>query len=305
LLVQILVVAFLTTGFILSNNRIIEGPGILEDGDPKGFKMIMELLTFVWLSANFIYFNFTTRDAEQRLNQAMTRVTRANKEMEEFVYIASHDLQEPLRTVQSFGQLLEEENTGLSQDQTTYLGFIKRSTQRMQNLIEALMKHTRLGLNKEKEPVDLSVLIKEVQEDLALTIKETDTTIHIEDLPVVMGLPTELRLLFQNLVSNGIKFQPSSHKPQIWIYRERTAEEKEKYTICVRDNGIGIKSQYLDKIFAMFRRLNSKDAFSGSGIGLAHCRKIADLHDGEIKVTSKPGEGSTFYVTLPKYESKQ
>ncbi len=302
--IQLLAFGLLMLCFIVTNNGFLKGSGILADSNFEALKVIMELLTLVWLGANFYYLNLTTNAVERKLSEAVKRVERANKEMEEFVYIASHDLQEPLRTVQSFGSLLEEEASGFSPDQRTYMSFIQRSTQRMQNLIEALMKHTRLGLNKQKEVVNLDKLLQEVLEDISVLLKETGTRVYIKPLPMVVGLPTELRLLFQNLISNAIKFQVMGNQPEIRIYNDIFAEQKDRYTICVEDNGIGIKPEHIGKIFAMFRRLHSGDSYKGSGIGLAHCRKIIDLHEGDITVKSEPGKGSTFCFTLQKYESQ-
>ena len=220
-----------------------------------------------------------------------------NQQLESFAYTVSHDLQEPLRSINMFTQLLQQEcQEDLEPQAQEYLGYIIGSAARMQTLVRDILAYSRVGTSTHKLNVDLNRLLETVQIDLQGIIKETKAKIVVEDLPTVLVNPTEISQLFRNLISNSIKFK-SDRQPQIKI----TARlQDNQWLITVEDNGIGIETEYQKIVFQPFKRLHSQEQYSGSGIGLAICQKIVERHQGYIGVQSQPGKGSTFYFTLPK-----
>ena len=232
----------------------------------------------------------------QKLRRYAERLENKNKELEQFTYIASHDLQEPLRTISNFCGLLNK-SEALKQDNLTqkYLDFMNSATRRMQNLIKCLLDYSRLGKEMNYELVDTNLLLDEVKEDLRSAIADNKATISFDHLPQVNGLKTELRLLFQNLISNAIKFKRPDQAPHIQI---TASPQNEAWEFCVKDNGIGIDSTYHKKIFQIFQQLNSDSRFDGHGIGLSHCKKIIEHHGGKIWVESELKKGSQFYFTI-------
>ena len=210
--------------------------------------------------------------------------------------MASHDLQEPLRTVMSFTDLLAKKRS----DSFDELGlrsikYIQEATLRMSQLIKSLLDYNQIDKGNELSLVDCNELIKGIVNDLGKNIQETNTSIKVDKLPLINGYKTPLRMVFQNLINNAIKFRNKDTKPQITI----TASQNEyEWLFSVKDNGIGISDEHQEKIFEIFQRLHNKNKYEGSGIGLAHCRKIVDLHGGKIWVESKLNEGSTFNFTI-------
>ena len=221
-----------------------------------------------------------------------------NQQLESFAYTVSHDLQEPLRSINLFSQLLQEEyQEELEPQAQEYLGYIIGSATRMQTLVRDILAYSRVGTSTQtKLNVDLNRLLETVQIDLQGTIQETKAKIIVEDLPTVLVNPTEISQLFRNLISNSIKFK-SDRQAQIKI---TALLQDNQWLITVEDNGIGIESEYQKIVFQPFKRLHSQEQYSGSGIGLAICQKIVERHQGYIGVQSQPGKGSTFYFTLPK-----
>jgi two-component system, sensor histidine kinase len=233
---------------------------------------------------------------EKKVMQRTAELERKNKELEQFAYVASHDLQEPLRTTSSFVELLRKQYHGkLDSNADKYIDYVIQASDRMKILIKDLLDYSRLGREKEFKPVDCNVVLQEVLADLHKVIKENNTVIEAGELPTVNGFPTELKLLFQNLISNSIKFKKQGAAPQIRIEAHR---ENGYWQFSFTDNGIGIDQQHLERIFIIFQRLHNRSAYEGSGIGLAHCKKIAEIHGGKIWATSELGEGSTFYFTI-------
>jgi signal transduction histidine kinase len=223
---------------------------------------------------------------------------RSNKELENFAYVASHDLQEPLRMVSSFTQLLSNNYKNKILDETAqeYIRFAVDGSRRMYDLINGLLAYSKVQTKgKAFTPVDLNHVIESVKKNLVLTLKERNVVLNVTNLPVILADASQMIQLFQNLISNSIKF--NSGLPKIYI---SSKEQKSDFVFSVRDNGLGIESQYFEKIFMIFQRLLPKDQFEGTGIGLSICKRIVERHGGKIWVESVPEEGSTFYFTLPK-----
>jgi len=234
------------------------------------------------------------KDAEE-FNQLLQK---KNEELEQFVYIASHDLQEPLRTTTSFIELLKKKyQNELDENANKYFDFIVDASSRMKTLITDLLDYSRLGATKEWTQVDANLVLDNVLADLGDAIKNAQAEVLSEQLPVFTGHQVEIKQLFQNLLSNAIKFRKKEIAPRIHI---SASDERTHWKFAIRDNGIGIDPQYKEKIFLIFQRLHSKSEFEGSGIGLAHCKKIVELHGGSIWLDSVPGQGTTFYFTIKK-----
>lgn len=253
----------------------------------------------------------TVQERTRELAELNTRLTRSNYELEQFAYIASHDLQEPLRKIHVFSELLEE---GLEQGATPavlrgYLHKMKNASARMSRLIKDVLEYSRLSRSEiSATPVDLNETMREVLIEFDLRIAEKKAVLSLDILPAVPGSATQFRQLFRNLIGNSLKF--SKEDPRISVKTSKVPQDElppalrsKKNTSFVRidlqDNGIGFEQQHADRIFNIFQRLNSQDAYSGSGIGLALCKKIAENHGGTITATSEQGKGATFHIFLP------
>ncbi|MES2397282.1 MAG: PAS domain S-box protein [Bacteroidota bacterium] len=238
------------------------------------------------------------KNAETNLKQISQELARSNQELEQFAYVASHDLQEPLRTISSFVQLLDKKHVDKKDEETKeYFQFIMKATEKMKNLIRDLLDYSRVGKSIVFSTVDCNLILKEVIAEMDASITESKAKITSAVLPKVKGNEIQLKQLFQNLISNSIKFKKKNSIPEIDI----TVEEKPtEYLFAVKDKGIGIDEKYINKLFVLFQRLHSETEYSGTGIGLAICKKIVTMHGGKIWVESKLGEGSTFYFTLSK-----
>lgn len=236
---------------------------------------------------------------KEELELLTTHLRESNKELENFAYISSHDLQEPLRKIQSFGDRLKSvEGVNFSESGKDYLDRILNAAERMQNLINDLLAFSRLSTRAQVfSSVDLNKVMKDVLSDMEVTIEKTSAKIITEELPTITAEPTQMRQLFQNLISNAIKFRKDDEAPIIKIYSQPSVANKNLIDIFFEDNGIGFDEKYIDKIFTIFQRLEGKK-YEGSGIGLAICRKIAMFHGGNIMAKSQTGKGSTFVVTL-------
>lgn len=234
---------------------------------------------------------------EATLEKQNKKLQNQNKELEQFTYIASHDLQEPLRSLISFSELLEKEFIGkLGENGEFYINFISKSSKRMQLLVKGLLDYSRIGREKNLVEIDCNQIMKDVLTDMIITIKESNAEITVSDLPQLKGYETEIRQLFQNLVSNALKFRKKDVAPKIEIFAQKREDD---WLFSVQDNGIGIEENNKQKLFVIFKRFNNREEYEGTGIGLAHCKKIAELHGGTIWADSKFGEGSTFYFTIP------
>jgi len=227
---------------------------------------------------------------------ANKELERKNKELEQFAYVASHDMQEPLRTTSSFVELLQKQYHGkLDEKADKYLTYIVQASDRMKVLIKDLLDYSRIGKAESQVKVDCNVVLEETLADLTVVIRETGAEITSDPLPVITGYPTEMKQLFQNLLTNAIKFRKKEVTPKIRI---TVKKNKNAYEFSFKDNGIGIDKKHSDRIFIIFQRLHSRNEYQGSGIGLAHCKKIVELHGGRIWIDSKPDEGTKFLFTI-------
>jgi PAS domain S-box-containing protein len=234
---------------------------------------------------------------ELLISKLNEELLRSNKELENFAYVASHDLQEPLRMVTSFTQLLEKQyKDKLDENALEYISFAVDGSKRMYNLLNGLLAYSRINTKgKIFTRVDLNTVLESVTNNLSLKINESNTTLKIDKLPEVFADESQMAQLFQNLISNSIKFSLKS--PRIFI---SSKSNHDHYLISVKDEGIGIESPYFEKIFQIFQRLHERDKYEGIGIGLAICKRIVERHQGKIWVESEPGEGSAFYFIIPK-----
>ncbi len=235
------------------------------------------------------------------LKQTELKLKSKNEELEQFAYATAHDLQEPLRTITGFIDVLEkktsENSRALGGEERQYLNFIKSAATRMKNQIDGLLDHSRIGRRKEKLSININLLLSDIVEDLQQKIKETSAIIDIADMPIIKGYKMEMRLLFLNLLTNALKFSRRGIDPHIQV---RCKEEDVQWVFSVKDNGLGIADEHKERIFKIFIRLKPREDYEGTGIGLAQVKKIVDLHNGDVQVDSKLGSGSTFRFTIKK-----
>ncbi|HMK17033.1 MAG TPA: CHASE3 domain-containing protein [Chitinophagaceae bacterium] len=254
------------------------------------------LITLFLATVIFNELNRRTK-AEKMLKDYNFELERKNREIEQFAYIASHDLQEPLRSISNFSKLLSEK-LGDHPDKKIrdYTGLVTGGATRMSNLIFDLLEYSRIGKDVSKSVIDCDKLVHEVLTDMVADIKENNAEIHVSKLPLVHGYPY-LKSLFQNLLSNAIKFHKAETHPVIQI---SAIDKGSEFQFTIKDNGIGMEKIYHERIFIIFQRLHSRAEYEGTGIGLSQCKKIVELHGGKIWVESEPGKGSTFIFTIPK-----
>ena len=235
---------------------------------------------------------------EQELLDYSKKLMSKNEELNEFTYIASHDLQEPINTITAFSDLLiSQYGSKIDETGQEYLSYMKGSGERAKQLIADLLDYHRLGTDKSLKHIDLNALVNNVITDLKDSITRNDARVQIGGLPSINGYETELRQLFQNLIGNALKFSDSTKDSWVKVTAKVHPTEVE---IIIEDNGIGIEEKYFDRIFAVFRRLHSKSEYAGTGIGLAHSKKITEMHEGRIWLESEIGLGSTFHFTISK-----
>lgn len=237
---------------------------------------------------------------EQEVKRYAVELERSNRELQDFAYVASHDLQEPLRKITMFTDLVIEENgERLGAESVSYLERAQQAAVRMSDLIKDLLSFSRVStMTQPFGPVSLNKVVAEVLADLDLMIDEHDATVHVEPLPEVEADVAQMRQLFQNIIVNAVKFRREDVAPEIHVRAHKTADG-ERVEIKIADNGIGFDTRYLDKIFSPFQRLHGRNAYQGTGMGLAICRRIVERHNGSISAESKVGAGSTFCVALP------
>jgi len=238
---------------------------------------------------------YMQREQILKLNAVLQQ---SNEELERFAYICSHDMQEPVRMMNIYAQMLEEKDTGLPDEKKQkYLGFITKNAQHLQKMISDILEFSRVGREEiALEKVDCNHLVKEVLSEFESIIEQKKAEITCGKLPELETSPTLLRVLLQNLISNALKFQDGSKTPQVHIGAEWQADT---WQFCVRDNGIGIDPAFYDKVFAIFQRIHRRDEYPGTGIGLSTCKKFIELIGGTIWFESTPGQGTVFFFTLP------
>jgi PAS domain S-box-containing protein len=274
-----------------------------------------------------LYRNGNIRDiterkrAEESLRLAVSELKQSNESLEQFAYVASHDLQEPLRMVTSFMGLLQDKYQGKLDDKAQkYIGFACEGATRMSELIKDLLEFARVGTGGHQPvPVDLSAVADQVRQNLQAAIEESNAAITADPLPTVTAVPAQMSQLLQNLLSNAIKFRTKGRRPEIHIGAQKvsgigseasgTADQGADaptrntkppfWRISVRDNGIGIAPGHRELVFQVFQRLHTREEYPGSGLGLAICKRIVERHGGRIWVESAPGEGATFFFSLP------
>jgi signal transduction histidine kinase len=260
---------------------------------------VLLFVSVIWWGVNSLHgMDTKRRKAENDLQEMAGKLARSNADLEQFAYVASHDLKEPLRAISGSVQILQERYvTGLDPGVDEVVKHTVEGANRMQTLIDDLLAYSRLTTREAVvEPTDLKEIVDEALANLELSIKESKTVITHDPFPTVQVDRTQLLQVFQNLISNAIKYR-SQRTPKIHLGVENKASE---WLFYVRDNGIGIAPQYTDRIFRIFQRLHTRKEYSGTGIGLAICKKIIERHGGRIWVESEPEEGSRFNFTLPK-----
>ena len=236
--------------------------------------------------------------AEQERERLLEEVQHSNQELQQFAYVASHDLQEPLRMISSYLQLLDKKYKGqLDEKAETYIRYAVDGAARMQKLIEGLLAYSRISSGITNQMVDMNLVLAAALANLEQAVQECNGTITITSpLPMVAGDETMLIQLFQNLIANALKYRKTDVSPQVQVAARRQGNQ---WIFSVTDNGIGIDPQYQESVFQIFKRLHTKEEYPGTGIGLASCKKIVERHDGKIWVESEPGKGSTFHFIIP------
>jgi len=258
-------------------------------------------LSPLWTAEGLLVFSairdVTERKRAEEAQRIITELARSNAELAQFAYVASHDLQEPLRTVAGFVQLLAKRYTGqLDARADEFIAFAVEGVKRMQSLIQDLLEYSRVGTRDESlQPTDCTAVLQRALASLASTIHESHARVTHDPLPTVHGTAGQLTRLLQNLIGNALKYR-SERTPQVHI----TAQPQgHAWLFAVQDNGIGFDPPYAERIFGIFQRLHTHEDYPGTGIGLAICRKIVAHHSGRIWAAGQPGEGATFYFTLP------
>ena len=285
-----------------------------------GYRLGLFLAAMLLLSYA-IYAFYYLREKGQQLETALyelrdftVRLERSNLELQDFATVASHDLQEPLRKIQTFGErLLTKHAATLNEEGRDYLARMQDAAQRMRTLIDDLLTYSRVTAKAQPfTPVDLNQVVRYVLDMLEISITRSGARIEVAELITLDAEPVQMRQLLQNLISNALKFHRPGQVPRIKVYGRilnstaalAGAQAGNVYQLMVEDQGIGFDEKYLDRIFTLFQRLHGRSEYEGSGVGLAVCRKIAEHHGGHITASSKPEAGATFIVTLPVHQSK-
>ncbi len=242
-------------------------------------------------------------EVRRRRQIGAERLEKSTRELREFAFAATHDLQEPLRKIRMFGDLLaEDEDERLSEAGRAHLVRMRQAADRFEGLLDGLLDLHRPDQLPKATRIDLETVAREAVEEHAALMAEAEAEVHIGELAVIEADPGQIRRLMAHLVGNALKFRRQGVRPRVDIggrYMERPADGTPCFTLIISDNGIGFDRRYVNRIFQLFQRLHTADAYPGRGIGLTLCRRIVEAHDGAITAQSAPGEGSTFIVTLP------
>jgi PAS domain S-box-containing protein len=240
--------------------------------------------------------NFELKEIQAELTEKVNQLNQSNQQLEQFAYVASHDLQEPLRKISFYSDYLKQRYRGaLPEEAMMFFENLMNASERMKVLIQDILSYSTVR-KAVFENVDLNNAMNEVLQDLEISIREKDAEIEVSYLPLIEGNERQLKQLFENLISNSLKYSKEGVRPLITVAAE---QKDEQVILSFTDNGIGFEENYINKMFSIFQRLHTRDKFAGTGIGLAICKKIVDLHGGEISARSKAGEGSVFTITLP------
>lgn|GEM_PF-3511822 len=260
------------------------------------------LFTYVIVTFGFYiaFLNFfdLMEQKQQELEQVIAKLETQNSELDQFSYITSHDLQEPLGIISNFSKILSSKHTqSLDEEGKKSIAFIQDASNRMSAQIKGLLDYSLIGNNGVHEPIIVGELIKRIRKTLHSSLSSTKAKVVVDDIPIIIGYKAEMEMLFQHLIVNAIKFRRPETPP---IIRISVIEKNNLWQFAVKDNGIGIEKAYSNKIFGMFQRLLPREKYAGNGIGLSHCKKIVHLHGGNIWVESKLSQGSTFHFTIKK-----
>jgi light-regulated signal transduction histidine kinase (bacteriophytochrome) len=289
--------------------RLIPLVGLVSGNDPAVGLVFQEaagLVISLLMVAGVIGLGRLLKAVERQrleLDHAVSELQRSNRELEQFAYVASHDLNEPLRMIASYLQLIERRlgSDRVQGEIKEFMDYAQDGAARMRALIDGLLEYSRVGRKGEpQDGVDLDRLVSDVLKDLKAAIDQTGAEIVVAALPTVRGVETELRRTFQNLIGNALKFHAKNRKPVIKVGAKAKGDAWE---FSVADNGIGIEEKHFEQIFQMFKRLHGQSEYPGTGLGLALARRIVGSHGGRIWIESAPEKGSTFYFTLPKSEA--
>lgn len=298
---------FITKGYTSGGVDYITKPF-----DPE--LLLLKIKTFSRLYRQTKELNDIKHNLEQKVEERTAALMEANKELEasntelqQYAFIASHDLQEPLRKIITFSQIVKERFMH-NDDATQYINRIIASSERMRSLINDLLNYSKLAVMYEFKVSPLQAIVQDAVTDLELAIKEKKAEISVENLPSIEVIPDQMRQVFQNIISNAIKFSKPDTTPEIKIWGEFTEENSanskaaikgDHYRIYIADRGIGFNEEYLNKIFTMFQRLHGRTEYEGTGIGLSIVKKIVEKHNGMVTARSREGEGTTFIIVLP------
>ncbi len=277
--------------------------------------LLLKIKTFARLYKQTKELNDIKLNLEKKVEERTAELKESNKELEasnaelqQYAFIASHDLQEPLRKIITFSQIVKERFINEQPEAQQYMNRIISSSERMRTLINALLTYSKLSVSPSFINTSLTAIVQDAVNDLEISIKETGATLSIKKLPAIEIIPDQMRQVFQNIISNAMKFSKRDIKPEIRIWSDFTTQKSpetkavEKGSYCrvyISDNGIGFNEQYLDKIFTMFQRLHGRAEYEGTGIGLSIVKKIIEKHNGLVTAKSEEGSGATFIITLP------
>lgn len=237
------------------------------------------------------------RKSKAKLEETMEALKSRNKDLAQFNYITSHDLQEPLHSISNYSAYLTKKYSNqLDETGKKSLNFIMAAAQRMSGLIKGVLEYSQIGLKKEIKWIDCNQVLENIKDDISFQIQESKAQLEIGSLPMIRGREVEIRMLFQNLIGNALKFKKPDVPPRIQVSATR---DQDQWIFEVKDNGIGIAEQHMERVFMIFQRLHTKNKYEGTGIGLSNCQKIVETHHGKIWLDSIVDHGTTFYFSIP------